>query len=108
MKYKKGDIERNIEVGIEISNSKEIQMVCLLRAIAMMMSNSQTSDKAVKGKEPKKDWNKTMKRTLKGLKKFRNSANSKKECKDKDCDYYDVNYPKNCSTSPCSNKEKEE
>lgn len=38
------------------------------------------------------------------IKKNTNTLNSKKKCKDKDCDYYDVNYPKNCSTSPCSNK----
>ncbi|KKN56645.1 hypothetical protein LCGC14_0569620 [marine sediment metagenome] len=35
-----------------------------------------------------------------------NSQSNEKPCKDKECDYYDVNYPKNCSTSPCSNKEK--
>ncbi len=37
-----------------------------------------------------------------------NSRNSEKKCKDKYCDYYDVNYPKNCSTSPCSKKESQQ
>ena len=23
------------------------------------------------------------------------------KCKEEECDYYDVNYPNNCSTSPC-------
>ena len=36
--------------------------------------------------------------------KIVDTQNSEKKCKDKYCDYYDVNYPKNCSTSPCSKK----
>ncbi len=60
------------------------------------------------------DWDENDKRyeewfnhlTQKDEKIYDNTQSNEKPCKDKECDYYDVNYPKNCSTSPCSKEVK--